>query len=173
MSSRQPRPCVTIFTDASYFPDTDVGGWGCAVVYGDKQMFEHAAKFKAPPDDSLQAEVQAAACALAVALAKGILEGQPAVVVQIDSTDAIGVILASDSRYRYSGGPHGRDVAAVRPLPHVPARCVAAVREIRRVRDETGMSLYLRHVKGHKKRLSGRHRLNDRANDLAKEAARA
>lgn len=171
--TKQPRPRVTIFSDASYFPETGASGWGCAVVYGDKQLFEYAAKFKTSPEDILQAEVQAAACALRAAYVKGLLCGQPLVVVQIDSTDAIGVILASDSRYRYSAGPHGRDQGAVRPLSHVPARCVAAVAEIRRVRDETGMSLYLRHVKGHKRGLSGRHSLNDRANDLAKGAARA
>lgn len=168
--SKKPRPCVTIFSDASLFPDDGRAGWGCSILAGDAQL-EHGAAFKDPVEDILQAEVQAAACALHLAASRGLLAGEPVVVVQIDSTDAIGVILASDSRYRYSAGPHGCDRAEVRSLPHVPARCVAAVRSIRAVFEAHKHSLYLRHVKGHRRHLSGRHRMNGRADKLARRAA--
>lgn len=170
--SKKPRACVTVFSDASFFPGDRRAGWGCSILAGGTKL-EHGAAFRAAVEDILQAEVQAAACALRLAFSRGLLVEQPIIVLQVDSTDAIGVILASDSRYRYSAGPHGRNQSYVKPLLHVPARCVAAVAEIRKVRDASGASIYLRHVKGHKRGLSVRPRLNDRANDLAKEAAQA
>jgi ribonuclease HI len=165
---KDPRPCTTIFSDASLFPD-GAAGWGASILAGEVKV-EHGAPFRVAVADPLDAEVRAAANALHLAAARGLLAGGPIVVLQIDSTDAIGVILGSDARHRYSPGPHGRDRDVVRQIS-VPARCVDAVAAIRRVCVEYKATLYLRHVKGHRPRLSGRHKMNERANDLARAAA--
>lgn len=168
-AQKLPRQVVTIFTDASHFPGSGASGWGATILAGSERV-EHGAAFRGAVTDVLEAEVKAAACGLALARSRGLLSEQAVVVLQIDSTDAIGVILASDSRYSYSPGPHARDQVVVRGS-HVPARCVEAVAAIRKVRDESGASIYLRHVKGHKPGLSGRHNLNHRADALARAAA--
>lgn len=160
------RPCVTIFSDGSHRPNDGSGGWG-AVFVTDLGRDEASGRFKEKCDDSLVAEVRAAACALYEASKRGYLAAENTIIVlQIDSQAAIGCILASDSRYFYTRGPHGRDLPEVKKT-YVPAKCAEAVAYIREVVKRHGASLALRHVKGHKSGLSGRHNLNSRADALA------
>lgn len=160
---------ITLFTDASRFAD-GASGWG-AVIIADGVFAEEGGQFRERTGDILEAEVKAAAVGVHLAKQRGLLRAGGAVVLQIDSTDAIGVILASDSRYAYSAGSHDRDQSVVRRADHVPASCVDAVAHIRRATVGAGVSLYLRHVKGHKRGLSGRHNCNSRADKLARKCA--
>jgi hypothetical protein len=137
---KEPRRLVTV-TAANY---GGTAGWR-AVIESTEAHVDRTGTFREPAGSVLEADVKAAACALALARSCELLGGEPAVLLQMRSLEAIGVILASDSRYSYSAGLYTQDQVIGR-ASHVPADCVAAVAAIRKVRDATKATLYVRLV---------------------------
>lgn len=167
----RPRLCVTVFADASFDPRTGAAGWG-AIVMRSAGYFEFGGALRDPCESATDAELRAAANGLRKASAQGLLMGKPYIVLQLDSTDAIACILRAVPRARYSAGGGARDVADAPSRSEVPGEFRCAINHIADVIESAGADLILRHVKGHRRGESGRHRLNDRADTLAKQGMR-
>lgn len=139
-TKKEPRRLVTVMSETN---------GGCAGWHASFKAPEGGTAlgmlFRELASDIVEAEVKAAACAIAFVDLHNALIDKPLVLLQMRNLEAIGVLLASDSRYSYSPGPYSKD-AGVGRATHVPASCVAAVATIRRKIEETGASLCLRLV---------------------------
>lgn len=165
--SERKRRCVSIFTDGSFFPDTGSGGWG-AVVCTEGKQHKAGGAFKNSCSSPLEAELFAATNGLSFAVSRGLLQQQDLVILQIDSTDALAAILGSCPAYRQTASRHGRDVKKIVPWTRDLDR--PPLHAIRRVHDEYSLLLMVRHVKGHVG-VSGRHKINEIADALARDGA--
>ena len=83
---------------------------------------------------------------------------------------AIQVILGSCDKYRYSPSGDTVDVDQLVGCGVVPGYG-PPLQFIREMHDSLGLTLMLRHVKGHRSKHSSRHRLNARADGLARRSA--
>ncbi len=99
MSDR--KPCVTVFTDASFYHETGRAGWG-VVAIRDGRYEEASGAFKTPCVSATDAELKAIANGLVCLKELGMLQDKPIVVLQSDSAEALAWLLASNSAYRHS-----------------------------------------------------------------------
>ena len=141
LAKKEPRRLV--FVTATRYGGA--AGWHAEIEVALEAQVDRVGTFREIAGGVLEAEVKAAACALALARSCELLGGEPTVLLQMRSLEAIGIILASDSRYSYSAGPY-RQGQVIGRAAHVPADCVAAVAAIRKVRDATKATLYVRLV---------------------------
>lgn len=168
---KKDKPCVTIFTDASVLPSGSAG-WGVSIMFN-KRKIDAGGTIKQPCRSSLIAELRAIGNGLAVAKNAGLLVDKPFVIVQNDNVGALGMILGSSSAYRHSPSGHGSDVNIVATTVH-DASQREVLDYIAGLHDEYAFVLMVRHVRAHNgRRGNGRHRLNEAADRLAKQGARA
>ena len=170
----RPRPCVTIFTDASFDPNTGAAGWG-AYFLRSAARFEAGGPMREPCSSPTQAELRAAANALSFAKCQELLSGRmrPYVVLQMDSTDALACILSGVPSARFSPGTNQHDVVvAPKRSSAIPSEYWSAIERIAAIIELTQIDLILRHIKGHRRGMSGRHGLNHRADRRARRGMR-
>lgn len=163
------KPCVTIFTDASVHHQRELSGWG-GVILRDGEKVDVGGAFREHVSDITSAEIRAATNALHEASARGLLDGKPVIVLQIDNVAAISYLLGSNNAYRYTSSGHAYDVKH-KPARRVPRVCDRPATDyVAALHERHNFVLMLRHVKAHKGR-KGRHALNGVADKIAGVAA--
>lgn len=158
---------VTIFADASFSPDTLRGGWGAAILYGNRTLETRYGPLR-QCRDPLDAELRAIGNALAAADQLGVLHGGPIVVMQSDCLGALGRVLGSHPDFRQVNNKknkHRRDRRIVSLEPRERDRPVTDF--IAHLVGTRGCQLFLKHVKGHLEGASGRHNMNELADKCA------
>lgn len=162
------KPTVTIFADASAFPDGRAGWGGWA--RGD----DRAPVFYSGPAPFDRSSGVVELWALALHIEKLIAESyitttDKSLILQSDSLYALGVLNAV-ARNSYTSSAKVGDSRilkskSVSPDAMAPAKRVAAALEFADV-------VYLRHVKGHAKGVHARSWVNEQCDKLAKAAAK-
>lgn len=170
---------ITVFADASFCPKTRASGWGAWAKRNDWQFGRFAGgPFRRDISDASQAEL----CGLASALyhfdRSGALVDVTKVMLQCDSTHALGYILANVVG-SYAEKPKGEGGVAVRPRIHrgktgersplkpIEKEALAAIRKIAK-----GRTLSVRHVKGHREG-DGRNWVNEQCDAEARRHMQA
>lgn len=161
-------PTLTVFADASYFPDQGVAGWGGWARRDDTEPWVHGGPLTPNPDTTVL-ELEALAIWLQVLHAKNWLQASDeAILIQSDSLGALqsirGVIRntwsvkSSDNRIH----PNKKRVASHQPALEVLTPLLTP-REV----------VYLKHVKGHQGGGTPRNYVNELCDRRAKKEARA
>lgn len=142
---------VTVFADASFCPDTKAAGYA-VWIKTDGQTIRHAGAFKTAVTTAGAAEVKALANGICLAVSRLDLKVGDMIVAQSDSTEALGVIRGGKRLARKWWPVYDR------------VRMALATR---------GVSLRLRHVKGHQGKDAGpRHAVNEWCDGAAKRVMR-
>jgi ribonuclease HI len=162
---------VTLIADASFDPRTKAAGWAGWAKTAGRDSIIYAGAFKIAPICSAEAELFAIVNVMHIAVAEGLIEHGSEVLVQSDCADALAVIRkivpsAIDRKHR-DGVPVP---VRRRKLPSPQSDRAAAT--IARLVDEMGLSLAVRHVRGHKEG-PGRQWVNRQCDMAARRAMRA
>lgn len=169
MPSRKKKPCVSIFTDASVYPDGRAG-WGVFIM-SDGGKVKTGGPIKQPCRSSLIAELRAIGNGMHVAESYELFKNKPLVIIQSDNTGALGMVLGSNDSYRWTPSRHRADVRVVPTTPHDDEHR-QVLKYISGLHEKYAFVLMVRHVRGHNgRRGEGRHRLNEAADRLAKQGA--
>lgn len=161
------KPTVTIFADASVDPKTKVAGWACWIKANGAESIIRGAPLKKPVVDSTEAELSALANAVAVAAAVGVLSGH--VLLQSDSADALSCILWGVKGAIQSPARDGYSFQRRRRAPRKEYH--AAIAAIDNARRKTGITIAVRHVRGHQEG-DGRQWVNRKCDEVAKRFMR-
>lgn len=138
---------VSLFTDASFCPDTQVGGWGCWIK-SDRRQFTTGSPFRNLVTGANAAEMRALANGLRAALQFGIAEKGDKIIAQVDNMHVVG--LMSGRNYKMKGDER------------------EAKEKIERLVRDNDLTLEVRHVKGHATSRGGRNRANGVADRIAR-----
>lgn len=162
----QVRPCTTIFTDASRNTRIGDASWGCKILFEGKG-YSGSGKL-GHTSHIIQAELMSILKGLEFAEKRDLLPERAIVAIQNDSLQALGILLADNLNYRAAKPKHEGDQLVV---PRKWRRdCESTLRTIERLHNHRRLVIMLRHVKGHKKHRSHRHRINHEVDKLAKDA---
>lgn len=142
---------ATIIADASFCPDTNVGGFGYWIA-SDLGKLGGGGVFKDPVENSISAEMLAVCNALHVAMERDLIEPGWEILFQTDCQAAI------DAFY---GARHCRIHQEV-----------AAVSYMQRLLLRYDFTFSYRHVKGHTNREEGRYAANRLCDRYAKDSMR-
>ena len=146
---------ITIFSDASYCPDTGVGAWAAWAKYDGNRMRE-AGKFRTLAINSTHAEMMAIVNALHTAMQHFQPHGAT-VLIQTDSIDAISRL----SGYTSKKGKKETSFA-VQP----------AVDQFREIVAKYKISICMKHVRAHVRDMTPREAVNDWCDRTAKALMR-
>jgi ribonuclease HI len=166
---------ATIIADAAFCIMTKAGGWGAWIKAGRQAGHVTGGAFKEKMPSSNISEVAALANALAVAKCRGMIQPGATVMLQSDSTHALGLILWKIPMCISRPAAGGLEVNRPKRVS-VHQRDHPALVSIAELAKEMDLKLVVRHVKGHTKGADGRHRINILCDQIAKagkEAAKA
>lgn len=146
---------VTVFSDASWCPRTKVGGWGAWAKSGRVQWgVQFSGAFRRQANDSNEAELMAAACALASVLGSEVATAGDTILFEIDNEHALRLVT------------HDEQVE-IRARSALEREAIEVLLELK---SRHALTFKTRHVKGH----SGRQRrdrfgVNELCDRLAKK----
>lgn len=145
---------VTLFTDASWCPETKVGGWGVWVKSNRGVRQAHGA-FKNPPASSNEAEFLAAVNGIFFALKSGIAQNDDTILIQSDCIRVVEIFNSKLTRFS--------EIEKT------------ALDLLRKWRDTHKITIKSRHVKAHtsNKNKKPRSWVNNTCDRLAKKSMRA
>lgn len=144
------------------------------MFHGDGESHRAFGPIRVACRSSLDAELAAIGNGLAVAAKLGVLGRKVVVILQSDNVTALGLVLGSSPSYRHSPSPDAtRDVMEVKPINCWDADHADILKYIAELQLEHKFVLMVRHVRGHQGRASGRHRMNEEVDGLAKRGASA
>lgn len=168
-----PRePLVTVFADAAFKHQDGIGGWGCWMICNGPGQF-HSGELRDCPT-STEAELRALANGLHIAIAKGVAKPRATVMLQSDCTPALSIILGRVPGASHSRGASGDNVEIVGSRnAGKSVRSSKALQHIRALVETHGLSIIVRHVRGHQTTDDGRSAINREVDRLAKRAATA
>jgi ribonuclease HI len=163
------KPDLTMFSDASVFPNEKISGWGFWLKGDGRESMFAGGPLRAFDANTTVAELEAMANGLACAKASGYFaDGDQVIMLQTDSTDALGCLrfLRPDLAESKHENSHPIPPRRKRPAP----RQLAAAQHVLAILDEFELVAILRHVKGHKTG-GGRNWVNRLCDRLAKDGA--
>lgn len=160
MTNHSTKPTVTIFADASFDSNYKVGGWACWIKGDGFPATTRGAAIKDRVTDSSQAEMIAIANALHVAKGMGALRGH--IFIQSDCLHALASILMKcpTAKDRPIRGGHRIHKATQIKSHHEPV-----LRSI--LTNLEGITVSLRHVKGHQDGTESRSWVNNHCDEIA------
>lgn len=163
------KPCLTMFSDASIFPDRRRSGWGFWIKGDGRDSLSAGGPLKVFHDSSTVAELEAMANGLARARVTGYFRPDDRIIMlQTDSTEALSCLLHVRPTIEIS--QHEASAPVNRRKKPLDARREAAVKAVLREIDGQGLTPIIRHVRGHKAG-NGRNWVNRLCDRLAKDGA--
>lgn len=138
---------VSLFTDASFCPDTQVGGWGCWMK-SDRHQLTTGSPFRNLVTGSNAAEMKALANGLRAALQFGVAEKGDLVIAQVDNMHVVRVMSGLSCKMK------GDELEAKKKIAQLVC--------------DNALILEVRHVKGHATSRGGRNRANGVADRIAR-----
>jgi ribonuclease HI len=155
-----------MFTDASHCPHTKAAGWG---AWAKRSEWDAGRVAGGRIDRIVESSTEAELCGIANALHHfayvGALDGITSVMIQCDSTMALGAICKAIPDARQSPGKGRRDVKVIQPrTPHAAIER-EALEHIRRL--TLTRRVILRHVKAHQEG-QGRSWVNGKCDGMAR-----
>lgn len=159
------KPNVTIITDASYCPRTHCAGWAAWMVSDTQRSHIEGGQLKGTIEGSNVAELYAINNGIYVALRRGFISEHDRVLIQSDSTHALTAILYKLNAY--SQDYKASDGLSIKVQNICLRSCEeAALSWLTTKVEGMGLTLLLRHIKGHKSG-DGRFWVNRRCDSLA------
>ena len=163
------RPNVTMFTDASVFPNYKRSGWGCWIKGDGRESMSFGGPLQNFHPDSVVAELEAIANGIVIAKDRGYFQPDDKVImIQSDSAFALACLLKARPSIVQSRHEDGAKVIARRKK--LGPRLLAPATAIIDTLDELEMHAVIRHVRGHKSG-NGRQWVNRLCDRLAKQGA--
>ena len=162
------KPDVTMFSDASVFADRRKSGWGFWIKGDFRDSMSAGGPIEVFHPNSDVAELDAIANGIACAEAAGYFRPTDRVImIQSDNASALAVIKA---RMNAAENAHAESAAIPARKKPLSAHQHAAVTRIREILIRHGMSVQVRHVRGHTEG-GGRNWVNSLCDRLAKRGA--
>lgn len=144
-------PLLTVFTDASFCPETNAGGWAVWAKRLDRSTFFKAGRFKDVMPGAAECEAAAVDIACWHLIRQGYLGGDQHVLIKTDCLEVIDKV----GRFAH------KDADTLEPY----------LRHLKVAKDKV-RCLELRHVEGHKGTKTPRHAVNTRCDKAAKHHMR-
>jgi ribonuclease HI len=159
---------TTIISDASFCGQTGIASYSAWMKCDGKDSILNTGVFKKHLSDSTMAEVRAVANAFAFATSCGYVERGTEVLIQCDNMTALAVVMLAVPSAVDRKHPDGLAIVKIRK-PKTVALFQPAVQVIKTVVAEYGLTVAVRHVRGHKAG-GGRQAVNRRVDREARRA---
>lgn len=177
---------ATLASDASYCQHTGASAWGGWAIADGQPSFSTGGAFTKPMASSGEAEICAIANMLYATHRRGYLKPDMVLMIQSDCQGALSQVMAAvpfcrDNPVLPVIGLSKRQAKKSKPVRVVPAKkkpregsqSAEALAVIARVAAASGIRLEVRHVRGHKGQLGGRHAVNHICDRIAFSAMKA
>jgi ribonuclease HI len=164
------KPDVTLIADASLSHNRTQSAWAAWMIADNRESCTYAAKFKVNIACVDTAELAALVNGLVVAHKRNYLKVGFTVLLQSDSTSALGLILHATNAVNNLSSRH-RTIMVKPKEPTAFQRTV--LKPLLELKLQYALNLQVRHVKGHTNKAAGRYSINRLVDRLAGEARRS
>ena len=163
---------ATIISDASFVPHSKTSSWGAWVKADGKPSETYGGLIRRECNDSTDAEICALANALYKAISTGLVEPNTEVMLQSDSTQALGLLKKLVPNVSVRNHKDSAELAVFRKPQLCGGLRAEAAKVVERIATAHGLTIVLRHVRGHKAG-GGRQWVNRKVDSIAKAARSA